>query len=100
MRGFPQVLSTKEDYMNCMKVWPEETKGILRSLFADRFAWTEAGELAEGDAGIEDASHMVVIKDSPEGVESVRVQMELSVDPNARIYRMGFTDEEAEELLI
>jgi len=100
MRRFPQVLSTKEDYMNCMEAWPGETKAALRSLWADRFAWREAGELAEGDDGIEDASHMVVTKEGSEGAGlPVRVQIELVTDPNARVYRMGFTDKEVEGLL-
>ena len=101
MRGFPQVLSTKEDYMNCIEEWPEETRAALRTLWADRFAWREAGELAEGNDGIEDASHMVVTKEGSEGSGlPVRVQMELVSDPNARVYRLGFTDGEIEELLI
>jgi len=100
MRGFPQVLSTKEDYMNCMEAWPDETRAALRQLLADRFVWKEAGELAEGEDGMEDASHMVVAKEGSEGAGlPVRVQMELAADPNARVYRLGFTDGEIEELL-
>ncbi len=44
-------------------------------------------------------SLMVVERKGMEDGEAVRVQVELAVDPNAKIYRMGFSDKEVDKLL-
>lgn len=92
MRGFPKTLATKRDYMNCMKLYPEETKRALRSLLAGRYRWEETGELADGDSGTEDAGHRVDERDGK------RVQMERREDPAARLFLLGFTVAEASAL--
>ena len=54
MRGFPQTLATKQDYMNCLTMYPKETRGALRRLMADRFNWEFVKELSDKKKGKED----------------------------------------------
>lgn len=92
MRGFPKSLATKRDYMNCMKMYPEETKRALRSLLSERYVWVEVSELSEGEDGTEDEGHRVDERDGK------RLQMERREDPAARLFLLGFTVAEASAL--
>ncbi|MBR0098777.1 MAG: hypothetical protein IJP90_03580, partial [Treponema sp.] len=81
---------------------PEETKAELRRLIAGRFEFVQTGVLAEGEDGVEDESHKVLITqetDSEGRTFEKRVQFELREDANARLFRLGFTLEEAERLV-
>lgn len=98
MRGFPSAFATKQDYLNGISLYPEQTRDELRRLLADRFMWAEAGELEDGDEGVTDPTHFVSTREGKDGGE-VRVQMERREDPNARLFRLGFTVKELEKLL-
>lgn len=102
MRGCPRTFATKQDYLNGIETYPEETKAELRRLIADRFEFALTGELAEGEAGIEDEDHMILeLKETdPKNGKTVkkRVQFAKRESENARLYRLGFTLEEAERL--
>ena len=102
MRGCPRTFATKQDYLNGIKTYPEEVKAELRRLIAGRFEFVPTGELADGEDGIEDESHQVLTStetDSETG-EAVtkRIQTEKRESANARLFRLGFTLEEAERL--
>lgn len=56
MRGCPRTFATKQDFLNGIESYPEETKAELRRLIAGRFEFVPTGELAEGEDGIEDES--------------------------------------------
>lgn len=92
MRGYPKHLNSKQDYLNCLGIFPEETKKDLQRLLNDRFVWTDT-EVLEDATGITDDTHRVI------DTEDVRIQQELREDEHAEIYRLGFTVEEVEELL-
>jgi hypothetical protein len=62
MQGFPKWFNTKEDIVNTLPNFPEETKEYLISLLKDRFIWTET----EGE-------------------------FVLSEDIEARMFQLGFT---------
>lgn len=94
MRGFPRHLATKRDYMNCLELYPEETKRALRALYADRWVWEAAGELTDGEEGVNDATHRT--ERNPE--TGTVTQYELKEDMNARVFRLGFTAYEIEQL--
>lgn len=100
MRGFPPSFATKQDYLNGLEMYPAEARAALRQLLADRFVWKEAGELAEGEEGKIDSTHIVSTREGSAGPGlPVRIQMELVEDANARLFRLGFTVEELEGLL-
>ena len=93
MRGFPKTISTKTDVQNLFQLYPDETREYLQKLLDTRFIWRSTGAIAEGTAGVQDATHCVMRTES--GLE----QFELVEDQNAKIFRMGFSVAEVEEML-
>lgn len=93
MRGFPKTISTKNDIQNLRQLYPDETREYLQKLLDTRFVWRSTGKIAEGAAGIQDAVRRVMRTES--GLE----QFELVEDQNAKIFRMGFSVAEVEEML-
>ena len=103
MRGCPRTFATKQDYLNGIATYPEETKAALRRLIAARFEFVSTGELSEGEDGIEDENHQVITSnetDQKTGEQvQKRIQLEKRESDNARLFRLGFTLEEAEQLV-
>lgn len=107
MRGFPKYtdISTKKDVENLMGIFPKETKQFLESLYRDRFVWEDRGVVAEDETGIEDDTHKTVLVTLPQNEETLeepiveKHQLELVEDKNARVYRMGYTLEQVEEMI-
>lgn len=93
MRGFPKTISTKNDIQNLLPLYPEETREYLQKLLDTRFIWRSTGAIAEGTAGVQDATHRVMRTEN--GLE----QFELVEDENAKIFRLEFTVSEVEEML-
>lgn len=93
MRGFPRTITTKNDIQNLLQLYPDETREVLRQLLDTRFVWRSTGAITEGAAGIQDAVRRVMRTES--GLE----QFELVEDENAKIFRMGFSVAEVEEML-
>lgn len=60
MRGCPRTFATKQDYLNGIETYPEETKAELRRLIAGRFEFVQTGELSEDNEGIVDNTHQVI----------------------------------------
>lgn len=102
MKGCPRTFATKQDYLNGIETYPAETKAELRRLIADRFEFVTVGELAEGEAGTEDENHRVLESEeaNPKNGKTIkkRFQLEKRESANARLFRLGFTLEEAERL--
>ena len=94
MRGFPKHLNTKQDYENCLKDYPEETKAKLKNLLESRFIWQDKEIIKAGNEGIEDSTHRVVEIENHD-----KMQQELVEDVNAEIFRLGLTVEEVEGLI-
>lgn len=92
MKGLPKFFNTKQDYLNCLKEFAEETKAELKKLLDYRFSWFDVavieGELTE--LGVNER----IIE-----VGGEKMLQEEKEDPNARIFQLGFTVEEVEELL-
>jgi len=93
MRDFPKWLNTKQDYLNCLNLYPDETKKSLQVLLDSRFNWFPVRELTENEQGITDETHKIV------EFENERSQYELLEDSNARIFQLGFTVEEVQALI-
>ncbi len=103
MRGCPRTFATKQDYLNGIETYPEETKAALRRLIAGRFEFVPTGELAEGEEGIEDENHQIVTstETDPKTGEQLtkRIQLEKRESENARLFRLGFSLKEAQDLV-
>ena len=103
MRGCPRTFATKQDFLNGIATYPEETKAELRRLIAGRFVFVSTGVLSEGEDGIEDENHQVITSnetDQKTGEQvQKRIQLEKRESDNARLFRLGFTLEEAEQLV-
>ena len=93
MRGFPKTISTKTDVQNLFQLYPDETREYLQKLIDTRFVWRSTGAIAEGASGIQDATHRIM------RTESRLEQFGLVEDENAKIFRMGFSIAEVEEML-
>jgi hypothetical protein len=91
MNDFPKWLNTKQDYINCLKDYPDQTKAALKDLLDSRFSWVMT-KILDGE-GITDDTHKVI------ETESECSQYELLEDSNARMFQLGFTVEEIEGLI-
>lgn len=85
--------NTKQDYLTYLTVNPVETKKALQILLDTRFIWQTTAILAANAAGVSDSTHRVI------GEEPERMQQEWVEDPNAQIFRLGFTVTEVEGLI-
>jgi hypothetical protein len=101
MRGFPAQFATKQDYFNCLTLYPEETKAALSRLLADRYTWEKTKELDAVTDGITDETHRVIAqkKTDEETGEKAYVQLEKVEDKNAALFRLGFTAGEVQKLI-
>ena len=101
MKGFPRHLNTKDDYQFVTANFPpDQWRPRVQALIDERFSWLPAGALAEGVPGLEDETHRVVEMRDDTGQHVIeRVQEEYREDPNAVIFRLGFTVDEVTALL-
>ena len=93
MVGFPRTVETKIDIQNLLQLYPGETREYLQKLLDTRFIWQSTGKIAEGMAGVQNTTRRIMRTES--GLE----QFELVEDENAKIFRLGFTVSEVEEML-
>lgn len=122
MRGFPKIFCTKQDYLNLLAdpEYTDQAKERLRSLAADRFIWQDSGEVfapvpvpdgateaeenetiaanAAARAELDNGENSRLINTAEEGEPEKWSIFNLVEDPNAEIFRLGFTIEEVEEL--
>ena len=97
MVGYPKFLNTKEDYEFVRANFPKEQwESDFKALLNERYEWFNLGEI-EGE-GVTDDTHKVV-EDKRDDETVVRYQYEYKENENARIYRLGYTVEEVENIL-
>ena len=97
MVGYPKFLNTKEDYEFVRANFPKEQwESDFKALLDERYEWFNLGEI-EGE-GVTDDTHKVV-EDKRDDETVVRYQYEYKENENARIYRLGYTVEEVENIL-
>lgn len=97
MRGLSHF-STKQDVMTNLQMFPVQAKQKLQELYNDRYTWVNTGDLEKREDGVEDETHIICEDNSTDSTPKY-YQMEKQIDPNAMIYRFGFTDNEILELL-
>lgn len=94
MRGYPKHLNTRTDYEFVRTHFPKAMwKDDFKVLLATEKEWYNLGEI-EG-TGIEDDTHKVVVDEKVEK----KYQYEYRINPNAKIYRLGYTAEEIKDIL-
>lgn len=101
MRGFPKYINDKQDVLNLLPMFPEQTKTYLQSLVDTKDSWFNTGSIPLADKGITDATHKVVENTEQEtGTVTDKYQFELMEDPNGTIFRLGFDSVQEVEALI
>ena len=102
MRGIPTIFGTRDDVFNSLQEDAKETKKRLEELYAGRNIWVAKHKITEG-SGLNDATHKTVMQNAvthigdPEALELW--QYELVEDPNAWIFKLGFTSDEIYALI-
>lgn len=86
MKGPAKHLATKFDY-NYVKDTFDNWKDYWQELYDSRMIWANV-ELV-GD-GVEDDTHRLIESQDEQG-NPISIQQELQVDPNAKLFRIGFT---------
>ena len=103
MKGFPRTINTKQDVLNLIEEYPEQTKSFLQSLVDSKMEWLPTGKLAEGDSGTTDSTHKVdesTYENDENDVVTEHTQCELVEYTGGPIFRMGFASvAEAESLI-
>jgi hypothetical protein len=92
-------VNTVYDIENLYKENPDLAKKYLKNLLDGRFYFAKDQELSEGVSGVEDATHRVDSEHIPDPDEPTnmekgiikRWQMVLEEDPNAFMFKIGFT---------
>lgn len=94
MRGFPKHINTRRDVEILLNTHPAEMKAFLQKCIEESENWINPVKLADGEAGIEDATHCIRIEENGE-----RYQLEWGFDPGCKLARLGITTEEAEAMI-
>lgn len=97
---YPKNLNSKSDYMYARDHFPESYwRPKFQALLDSRFCWYYVEMVDSPEAGITDDTHKVVeFNDTGDG-EITYAQYELRENPTAKIFRIGFTVAEVEEIL-
>lgn len=103
MQGFPKHLNTKQDYLNTLTTMPDETRAALQAVFENRFSWQPVKKLKDSENPKQTATKEVreipAMGPDMEERQTERWLYEYREDPNAWFFRLGFTVEEAENIL-
>lgn len=94
-------LNSKNDYFYIIDHFPSEIwKPKFQALLEQRMQWLNVGKLEEGQIDKIDETHKVIkLKDENSGEVKERYQYEYKEDPNCRLFKLGFTVKEVEDLL-
>jgi 16S rRNA C967 or C1407 C5-methylase (RsmB/RsmF family) len=94
MKGYPKHLNTKQDYEFVRKHFPKRKwEKDFQALLKSEKTWLPIKTLTEKDRVVIDDTHKTV--ETGDGV----VQMELKIDKNSKMARLGYTREEIEQIL-
>lgn len=100
MKGLPKQLNSKNDYMFAHNHLNENYwRPAFQELLDSRFGWFFDKDLANKEEGIEDDTHKIVENRNTEDESVSYAQYIWKENDKAKIFRIGFTVEEVEELL-
>jgi hypothetical protein len=100
MRGFPKVLNSRQDYENIINDfgYTEKVKRAYQGLLNTAEKYEFDKELAaESDRTGTEPEYKVMTQEE-EGTEKI-VQFKLVGNPNGKIFRLGFTVDEVQEVI-
>ena len=99
MIGYPSTLNDRADYEYVRANFPKsEWQKDFQNLLDTVYEWFNMGKLADGDEGVTDETHKVV-EGGREEEKSERYQFEYKENPDARIFRLGYTVDEVKAIL-
>ena len=87
MIGDPKLLATRHDY-EFVKQNFSNWKEYWQELYDSRMIWANMELVGEG---IEDETHRLIHSQDEQG-NPITIQQELQVDPNCKLFRIGFTE--------
>ena len=85
--------NTREDVYNSLEIDINATFATLKDILNDRFKWQVVKVLLTKEEGIEDETHLIIES------ENEILQSELQEDENSKLFQLGLTVEEAEEII-
>ena len=99
MRGFPKHLNTRSDYEYVRTHFPcEKWEPYFKALLDTAYSWFFVGTLENESDGINDETHKVVThQDVLHGEQ--RIQYEWKKNPQAKIFEIGYTEDEVKDIL-
>lgn len=106
MIGYPKNLNSKEDYEYVHANFPKEYwKKDFEDLLTSSKDWFFTGYLSSKEEGIEDSTHKVIDNTENNGEDTIISedkkfsQYEYKLNPNCKMSRLGFTEEEIISIL-
>lgn len=85
--------NTREDVYNSLEIDINATVATLKDILNDRFKWQVVKVLLTKEEGIEDETRLIIES------ENEILQSELQEDENSKLFQLGLTVEEAEEII-
>lgn len=85
--------NTREDVYNSLEIDINATVATLKDILNDRFKWQVVKVLLTKEEGIEDETHLIIES------ENEILQSELQEDENSKLFQLGLTVKEAEEII-
>ncbi len=102
MRDYPKHLNSRADYEYVRAHFPHNKWAKdFRRLLADEYRWFPVGEYDTADGLTVDATHKVDESKTGTGTDEKTVYLysELRADENCKMYRLGYTRAEVENIL-
>lgn len=87
------ILNTKQDYLNYLTQNPKKAKEELQQLLNLRYTWSDIQILLSKDGFVEDDTHRLIENDGE------YLYQKYVEDKNAKLFRIGFTVKEVEDLI-
>lgn len=100
MKGYPKHLNTKADYEYVMVNFPtEQWLPDFQKLLDSYQQWVTTGTVESEEAGVTDDTHRVISEQSEDNSTTTYYQQELQQNPTAKIFRLGYTVSEVEDII-
>ena len=99
MKGYPSFMNTREDYEYARTNFPKD-KWLpdFQNLFSTMKSWYFVSSLKKKTDGYEDETHKIIeIPDSNNSISYA--QYELRVNPDCKLFRIGYTEKEIKAIL-
>lgn len=96
MKGFPKTLNSKKDYQNIIDDFGycKEVKRAYKGLLNSTKKW-KFDKLLDDKEDANDGDNYKIMEDEERGL----VQYKLVDNPNGKLFKLGFTKEEVQEVI-